>query len=257
MASDNMKHRRLQELGESDFEIVDGQPDIRGWDVKNEQGKTIGEVEELILDARERKVRYMVVDLDNEVVKRNDDDKVLIPIGLAELHEKDDDVLIPHISLDQLRSLPAYDEDSLDDETEQSISRVLGRTSAGNGEGISNFYEHTHFDDQKLYSRRLLPEHTSGEQQLGQNGIQLNQRMLSEAESRETDTEDSNGSAISFQEETIQEDHLMPVHNERRDTDIDQISDRNEERTESPVERDIERRNREGRTEDGRSAMDY
>ena len=30
---DNMKHRRLQELDRSDFEIVEGEPDIRGWDV--------------------------------------------------------------------------------------------------------------------------------------------------------------------------------------------------------------------------------
>jgi len=55
MASDNMKHRRLQELGESDFEIVDGQPDIRGWDVRNELDQKIGEVEELILDAKKQK----------------------------------------------------------------------------------------------------------------------------------------------------------------------------------------------------------
>jgi len=31
---DTMKHRRLQELDRSDFEIVKGEPDIRGWDVK-------------------------------------------------------------------------------------------------------------------------------------------------------------------------------------------------------------------------------
>ena len=73
MANDNMKHRRLQELGESDFEIVDGQPDIRGWEVKDAQGRDIGEVEELIFDARTRKVRYMVVDLeDNEELDLED-----------------------------------------------------------------------------------------------------------------------------------------------------------------------------------------
>ena len=43
---DNMKHRRLQELDRSDFEVVDGQPDIRGWDGRNTDGKKIGEVEQ-------------------------------------------------------------------------------------------------------------------------------------------------------------------------------------------------------------------
>ena len=57
---DNMKHRRLQEMDRSDFEVVDGEPDIRGWDVKNANGQKIGEVEELIVDAQEKKVRYMV-----------------------------------------------------------------------------------------------------------------------------------------------------------------------------------------------------
>ena len=52
---DNMKHRRLQELKRSDFDIVDGEPDIRGWDVKLAGGQKIGEVEELIVDAQKRK----------------------------------------------------------------------------------------------------------------------------------------------------------------------------------------------------------
>src|SRR4051812_7015871 len=97
---DKMKHRRLQELDHSDFEIVKGEPDIRGWDVKNTTGKKIGEVEDLIIDAQQKKVRYMVVDLkDNDLDLRSR--KVLVPIGLAELHEKEDDVLLPNVQLDQ------------------------------------------------------------------------------------------------------------------------------------------------------------
>jgi hypothetical protein len=38
---DNMKHRRLQEMDRSDFDIVDGDPDIRGWDVKIHVGKKL------------------------------------------------------------------------------------------------------------------------------------------------------------------------------------------------------------------------
>src|SRR5215213_8776917 len=94
------KHRRLQELDRSDFEIVDGEPDIRGWDVKNSHGQKIGEVEDLIVDAQKKKVRYMVVDLDGNELKL-DHRKVLIPIGLAELHKEDDDVLIPSIQIEQ------------------------------------------------------------------------------------------------------------------------------------------------------------
>jgi uncharacterized protein (TIGR02271 family) len=81
---------RLEELGGSNYEIVDGEQNIKGWDVKNEQGKKIGEVDELLFNPASRSVRYLVVDLDdNELELENDDRKVLIPIGLAELHSDD------------------------------------------------------------------------------------------------------------------------------------------------------------------------
>src|SRR5215212_6182232 len=126
---DTMKHRRLQELDRSDFEIVDGEPDIRGWDVKNINGQKIGEVEELILDAQEKKVRYLVVDLDDNELKL-DHKKVLIPIGLAELDEHDDDVLIPNVSAQQFEKLPGYDKNNLTGDMERRVCSVLGRQTA-------------------------------------------------------------------------------------------------------------------------------
>src|SRR5215204_5507217 len=117
---DSMKHRRLQEMDRSDFEIVKGEPDIRGWDVKNSTGLKIGAVEDLIVDAQQKKVRYMVVDLDDNELDL-DHHKVLIPIGLAELHEKNDDVMLPNVQTRQLRSLPTYEKDHLDEDIERKI----------------------------------------------------------------------------------------------------------------------------------------
>ena len=148
---DNMKHRRLQELDRSDFSIVDGEPDIRGWDVKNPQGRKIGEVEELIVDAQRKKVRYMVIDLDDNDFDF-DDRKVIIPIGLAELHTKDDDVILPNIQAEQLKALPEYDEDRLDQKVESKVCSVLGRSNqnitnqkndtASSKQDVDNFYMH-------------------------------------------------------------------------------------------------------------------
>ncbi|HJW16709.1 MAG TPA: PRC-barrel domain-containing protein [Flavisolibacter sp.] len=153
-----MKHRRLQELDHSDFEIVDGEPDIRGWDVKNASGQKIGEVEDLIVDAAQKKVRYMVVDLGHNDLDL-DDRKVLLPIGLAELDTKEDDVLIPRIQTEQLRGLPVYDKDHLDSEVEGRICSTLGRTGdrmqlAGNAEPNPEFYRHDYFNDDNLYRNR-------------------------------------------------------------------------------------------------------
>lgn len=120
------KYYRLQELDRSKFEIVKGEPDIRGWDVRYMTGQKLGAVDELIIDVEEKKVRYMVVDLnDNELklVHR----KILIPIGLAELDKKEDDVLIPNISLEQLSRLPEYEKNNLNPIVERRISSTLGR----------------------------------------------------------------------------------------------------------------------------------
>jgi hypothetical protein len=123
---DNMKHRRLQELDRSDFQIVDGEPDIRGWDVKNINRQKVGAVEELIVDAQEKKVRYMIVDLnDNEL--RLDHRKVLIPIGLAELDRDHDDVLMPDVSSQQFVELPEYDRNNLTPDIERRICSTLER----------------------------------------------------------------------------------------------------------------------------------
>jgi sporulation protein YlmC with PRC-barrel domain len=186
---DNMKHRRLQELDRSDFGIVEGEPDIRGWDVRTGSGQKIGEVEELIIDAQQGKVRYMVVELDNEDLDLEDDKKVLIPIGLAELDKEEDDVILQSVGGAQLKALPAYEAERLDDEEERRICAALDsneeaadtisteeekttkkrkaliipnntRTanaeppSIGTPEYYASFYQHPYFNDENLSRNR-------------------------------------------------------------------------------------------------------
>jgi sporulation protein YlmC with PRC-barrel domain len=156
---DKMKHRRLQELDRSDFAIVEGEPDIRGWDVKIGKGDKIGEVEELILDAQQRKVRYMVVDLKDKVVGVKDK-KVLVPIGLAQLDDEEDDVIIPNLHVQQLQELPDYDEDLLDETVERRICEVFGRTQVANTslaaeQTDTDFYNHDYYNDDNLYRNRM------------------------------------------------------------------------------------------------------
>ena len=83
------RYNHLVELGGSDFKIVDGEPNIKGWDVKNATGQLIGDVHELLFDPELRKVRYLVVDLDSNTLGIEQDKKVLIPIGIAELYNRD------------------------------------------------------------------------------------------------------------------------------------------------------------------------
>jgi len=163
------KYYRLQELDHSNFEIVKGEPDIRGWDVRYKNGEKIGSVEELILDTKAKKVRYMVVDLDENEL-RLEHRKIFIPIGFAELDNQHDDVLIPNVSIDQLCRLPDYKRNSLTPELERSIASIFGRKvnvepiasikgeerklDEVNDDMDPDFYTHEHYNADNLYKNR-------------------------------------------------------------------------------------------------------
>jgi len=201
------KNNHLVKLSDSDYEIVDGEPDIEGWDVKNELGQKIGDVHDLLFDPQSRKVRYIIVDLDDNELGLDTDKKVLIPIGIAELHESDeteeeetdndennyvnnddtvertsvigenetvepvgyteniidndrynpaydgDVVIIPGI-LEQLRELPAYEDQNLTPEAELTIRRIFSEPNYELSEYNRNeFYEHDHFNNERFYDR--------------------------------------------------------------------------------------------------------
>ena len=168
-----MKNNRLYELDHSNFEIVKGEPDIRGWDLRYRNGEKIGSVEELILDTKAKKIRYMIVDLDENEL-RLEHRKTMIPIGFAELDKLHDDVLIPNVSVDQLCRLPDYKRNSLSPELERSIASIFGRKV--NVEPVASikreerkvnevdddldpdFYSHEYYNTDNLYKNRLNRE---------------------------------------------------------------------------------------------------
>ena len=82
-----------------DYEIARGEPDIRGWEVIAGDGGRIGEVDELLVDAEARKVRFLDVTVDEELVGDTESTQhVIIPIASARLEEADDHVVIDGIS---------------------------------------------------------------------------------------------------------------------------------------------------------------
>lgn len=154
---ENKYNNSLQELSNSDFKIVDGEPNIIGWDVRSDLDADLGEVEELLFDPESRSVRYLVVELSD---KDNglEDKKVLIPIGIAQLHESNDEVTIPNITLTQLAALPAYEKGQLTPENEVHIRNLLSNPTAAQSGVVAvyqrdEFYTHPHFNDENFYRR--------------------------------------------------------------------------------------------------------
>lgn len=156
MATDKNNNKRLQELSHSDYEIADGEPKIKGWDVKLSTGEEIGDVDDLIFDTQSLKVRYLVVDLKGKVLDM-DSREVLVPIGLAQLQNLTHNVVLNNVTLSQLKAAPEYDEDELTPDFENRVRQSFSDTYMGAGtvtaDTDSDFYSHQHFNDDKFYGR--------------------------------------------------------------------------------------------------------
>lgn len=189
--NENNNTLNLKELGESDYEIVDGEPNIKGWDVKDASGKQFGEVDELIFNSNTNKVLYLIVDLDDNDFDLKDDKKVLVPIGLAELHEKDDEVILTGVTAAQLSALPAYEKGNITSQTESAIRTVFagGAVAAA----VSpDFYQHETFNDNKFYGKRqaettdakaipIIEEKMEvGKREVETGGVRLKSRVVQE-----------------------------------------------------------------------------
>ncbi len=169
---DNKTMGQLMHLSEmDDFEIADGEPDIRGWDVRAANGDKIGDVEDLLVDSASLRVRYIEVELEKDLVANNDRRHALIPIGSARLNDDKDDVMI---SLDSKRllALPPYVRGTLSREYEQSLLDGLARpsdrvVSTDKDRDVStdmdrdmstdkdrDFYDGEHFDDRRTFETR-------------------------------------------------------------------------------------------------------
>ncbi len=92
----------LEEL--SDYKVADSDKDVRGWDVNDADGKTIGEVDNLLVNKNTERVVYLDVKVDESIISAdykpytskvkdgvhdflNEDGEnhIIIPIGMATL----------------------------------------------------------------------------------------------------------------------------------------------------------------------------
>jgi sporulation protein YlmC with PRC-barrel domain len=130
-SNNNIDDYNLQELSESDYEIVDDQPSIFGWDVKDTHRNKVGEVYELLFNPDTRKVRYIVVDMES-----NDADleegRVLVPIEIADFDLENDQVKLPGVSITNLLALPLYERGrEIDKDTDEENRVALDKAEKG------------------------------------------------------------------------------------------------------------------------------
>lgn len=148
---------RLDEL--DNYKVADGDADIRGWDVRMEDGRKVGKVDELIVDTAALKARYIEVKMKKEFTGSDDDRWALIPIGTAQLDEKEDEVIIDRVPTAGFLTREQRDREPLSRATELSLRELYGATSTGLAadaalETDEEFYGDELYDDARLRRRR-------------------------------------------------------------------------------------------------------
>ena len=140
--------RRLREL--PDFEVADGNPDVRGWAVRGGDGHSLGVVHELIVDPQALKVRYLDVELEARFRPNDYETHILLPIGVASLDAEDDNVFVPALTAESVRNYPPYTEINITRAYEETMLRALGlEPSATDG----SFYDRDSYDAGLFYQR--------------------------------------------------------------------------------------------------------
>lgn len=161
MSEKIMVNGNLKELHSSGFEIRDGEPDIRGWKVKNSKSEVIGKVDELLFDIDSLRVRYLILDLEGKPLNLTSR-HLIIPIGLAQLDKPDKLVLLPEVSTGHLATLPEYKKGNVTIETERQVRNVFAPS-----EGVEfndpdyydpkEFYNNKYFDEERMYQQQIPP----------------------------------------------------------------------------------------------------
>lgn len=144
---DSNAFRGLARLGDlDDWKVADGDPDIRGWDVKTQDGRKLGTVEELIVDPAATTVRYMEVKVDGREAGTKDDRYLLVPIGTARLDDEHDDVRIDRLPAGGFAGAPTYDRSRFDADYERSLQHSYGGSTGGSGRDL--------YDDRGFWGSR-------------------------------------------------------------------------------------------------------
>jgi hypothetical protein len=91
-----------------DYEIADGYPEVRGWDVRDADDRSIGYVYDLLVDVPAMRVRFLDVELVPRFAPVEADRRVLIPMENVDLDGTGDVVVLPNVPVARVRELVPF-----------------------------------------------------------------------------------------------------------------------------------------------------
>jgi hypothetical protein len=145
---------RLREAGR--YKVADGDPDIRGWEVKTTDGRKVGIVDDLIIDTRAMRARHVEVKADRNLLGIGADDRYfLVPIGAACLDANANEVVVRRIPAGGFTAAWSYERGRFTSEREASLLTAYGYDAAkpespSTGEAAGDDL----YDDRRFWGRR-------------------------------------------------------------------------------------------------------
>jgi photosynthetic reaction center H subunit len=138
----------------SGYEVADGDPDVRGWEVFTLDGIRFGVVDELIVDTGKMKVRYLDIEIDPDIEGVTDDRHLLVPVGAASIDEKDDIVHIRTIETITLLKTPPYSGALSRDYEDQLREHYYPEKRTVTRDPEKDYYDEDWYDEEKFYRAR-------------------------------------------------------------------------------------------------------
>lgn len=137
------------------FRLADAAPDPRGWTVIASDERTVGVVSRLIVEMRTGIVRYLVVDLTQELERRSRSvfsRSVLVPVGLARAVE-DVCTIMLDVASQALAVSPRIPDRPITRDDEERTLAALGLPALA--DGTIDCYRGPHFDVSRLFAPRI------------------------------------------------------------------------------------------------------
>jgi hypothetical protein len=108
------------------FMISDPAPDIRGWVVVLPDRRTVGTVDDLVVDTSDRSLRYVEVKAYHDVIGTEDDEWVLVPARTASIDDRGQRVIIERLPVDGFAAAPRFARGVPNKSQEQQIHDSFG-----------------------------------------------------------------------------------------------------------------------------------
>jgi sporulation protein YlmC with PRC-barrel domain len=121
---------RIVPLSEArDFRLPKDAVDPRGWVVFAADRERLGTVAGMLVDPRELKVRYLDVDVADDLYRLKEDRHVVVPMEAVQLRERGRDAWVGGLSAREVARLPAYTGGPLDPLVATAVAEAFAGVS--------------------------------------------------------------------------------------------------------------------------------